>query len=264
MGIMTAEQLFKEGRLNESLEQLQQEIRKAPADAKRRTFLFQLLVINGAWERAFNQLKVIGELSAEGQLMASVFRPLLGLEPFRAEVFAGRRSPVLFGEPKPYQAKLVQALSSDPQQAASLRQAALEEAPAISGRLNGTPFEWIMDADARMGPVLEMVVEKTYYWLALEHVRSIKAQAPTDLRDMVWMPVELELVNGGQLSAFLFVRYPGSERSDDVGVRLSRLTQWEASEDGSQTGSGQRLLATDQDDHPLLELRDLVFDQPDD
>jgi type VI secretion system protein ImpE len=260
---MTSEQLFKEGRLDEALPQLQEEIRKAPSDPKLRTFLFQLLIINGTWDRAFNQLKVIGELSAEGQLMASVFKHLIRLESFRKEVFAGKRSPVLFGEPKPYQAKLVQALSSEPSQAQELRQAALEEAPAIGGTFNEKPFAWIMDADPRMGPVLEVVVEQTYYWMALEHVRSLKAQKPSDLRDMVWMPAELELVNGGQISAFLFVRYPGSEQSAEAGVRLSRQTVWEESAEGAQIGFGQRLLATEEDDQPLLELRELVFEQVD-
>ena len=256
---MTPEELFRAGRVDEALAELQVQIRKAPSNEKLRIFLFQLLIINGDWARAHNQLKVISELSADSHLLAAVFRPLIELEAYRAQVFAGQRSPLIFGEPEPFLGKLVQALSSEPEVAAELRAAAYEEAPARSGRLNGKPFEWIMDADARLGPVLEVAIERKYYWMGFHHLKSITTEAPTDLRDMVWLPAEFELVNGGRLSGFLYVRYPGSESAGNPAVRLSRVTEWEALPDGSNKGLGQRLLATDEDDFPLLELRQLEF-----
>lgn len=256
---MTAEELFKAGQLDESLAALQDEIRKAPANPKLRIFLAQLLMVNGAWNRAHNQLKVASEMSPEAHLMAAIFRPLIELEAFRKEVFSGQRSPLIFGEPEPYMGKLVRALSTQGEETQSLRAAALEEAPASSGQFNGRPFEWIMDADARMGPTLEVAIDRKYYWMGLHLLKSIKAAPPTDLRDLIWIPSEFELVNGGQVSGFIYARYPGTELAEDANVRLSKVTEWQDTPSGS-IGVGQRLLATDQDDFAILEFRHIEFE----
>ena len=261
---MTADEFFREGRLDEALEALQAEIRRKPADAKLRIFLFQLLAVNGAWERAHNQLKVLMEMTAESTLLAAVFKHLIELEAFRAEVFAGKRTPLFFGEPTPFVSHLVGALSaSTPEHAMALRAKALEDAPAVSGRCNDAPFDWIMDADARFGPVLEVAIDRKYYWMPLHHLSSLTIEAPQDLRDLIWMPAEFNLINGGQVSGFIFARYPGTEKADDPAVRLGRMTAWNALEDGSNLGLGQRLFATDSRDEPLLEIRKLEFDQDD-
>lgn len=257
---MTAEELFKAGRLDESLSELQGQIRKAPSDPKLRIFLTQLLMINGAWSRAHNQLKVLSEMSAEAHLLAAIFRPLIELEAFRSEVFAGQRTPLIFGEPSPFIGNLVKALSSEASDAANLRTSALEEAPARKGRINGQEFEWIMDADERLGPVFEVAVERKYYWMGIQHLRSITTEAPADLRDIIWLPAEFELVNGGKLNGFLYVRYPGTEEADEIELRLSKVTEWKSLSDGATVGLGQRLLATDKDDFSILDLRHLEFD----
>ena len=36
-------------------------------------------------------------------------------------------------------------------------------------------FEWIADADDRLGPVLEAIVNGRYYWVPFERVRRIQA-----------------------------------------------------------------------------------------
>lgn len=261
---MTADELFREGRLDEALEALQMEIRRKPADAKLRIFLFQLLAVNGAWERAHNQLKVLAEMTAESTLLAAVFKHLIELEAFRAKVFSGERTPLFFGEPAPFAGHLVSALSaSTPGLAMAMRAKALEEAPAIGGRCNETPFEWVMDADARLGPVLEVAIERKYYWLPLQHLSVLTIETPKDLRDLIWMPADFKLTNGGQVSGFIFARYPGTEKAADPAVRLGRMTSWEALEDGSNLGLGQRVFATDSGDEPLLEIRKLEFDHDD-
>ena len=54
---MQAQQLLRDGHPQEALQSLQAEIRKAPADASLRVFLFQLLAVLGQWERALTQLR---------------------------------------------------------------------------------------------------------------------------------------------------------------------------------------------------------------
>ncbi len=57
------------------------------------------------------------------------------------------------------------------------------------------------------------------------------------------------------------MRYPGSEGADD-GIRLARATSWTERPTGEQIGLGQRLLATDQGDQALLDIRHLVVAGP--
>ncbi|MEW8551662.1 MAG: tetratricopeptide repeat protein, partial [Candidatus Thiodiazotropha endolucinida] len=53
---MDAEELLKQGQLDEALQALQQTIRKEPSNAKFRVFLFPLLCVIGVWERALSHL----------------------------------------------------------------------------------------------------------------------------------------------------------------------------------------------------------------
>jgi type VI secretion system protein ImpE len=58
-------------------------------------------------------------------------------------------------------------------------------------------------------------------------------------------------------------RYVGSEAETDSSFRMGRKTDWIDTGNGLFTGIGQRMLATDQGEYPLLELRELYFDPPD-
>ena len=70
---MTAEQLLKEGQLDEALKALFQVVRDKPDDAKSRRFLFQLLSVLGDWKRADTQLQVLGEMDSESMMLARIF-----------------------------------------------------------------------------------------------------------------------------------------------------------------------------------------------
>src|SRR5882757_2735682 len=164
----TAEQSFKAGELSQSLASLQSEIKQRPADSKLRVFLAQLLMIQGQWDRALNQLKVVEELDAGTLPMVRAYQSTIQCERFRDSVFAGERSPLLFGDPEPWAAMLVQALSLQAQthlaQVEDLRAQAFELAPETSGVLNGERFAWIADADTRLGPIFEVLLNGSYYW----------------------------------------------------------------------------------------------------
>jgi type VI secretion system protein ImpE len=138
-----------------------------------------------------------------------------------------------------------------------LRAQAFEEAPASSGTLNGAPFDWIADADSRLGPMLEAVVNARYYWIPLNHIANLTVEKPEDLRDLVWMPAQFTWINGGQAVGLIPTRYPGSETHADSNVRLARRTEWQDLGHDTYIGFGQRMFTTNVDDFPLMEVRDL-------
>ena len=256
---MNAAEALHQGNLEQALALLQDQVRSNPSEVGHRTFLFQLLALLGQWARALNQLRVAGELDAGTLAMVQTYREALQCEVFRTEVFAGTRTPLIFGDPKPWIALLLQAqrLLADGAvaQAAEVRAEALEQAPTTAGDIDGAAFEWITDGDSRLGPMLELIVNGRYYWVPFDRVREIRLDAPEDLRDLVWMPAQMTWANGGQAVALIPSRYPGSERSADPDILRARKTEWIEQAPDTFVGAGQRMLFTDQGEYALFDIR---------
>jgi len=261
----TAEASLRDGDLATALKLLQDEVRSKPTDAKLRIFLFQLLSVTGQWERALNQLNVAATLDPSALAMAQMYREALRCELLRAEVFAGKRSPMVFGEPEQWLALLIESLllggRGQAAQAQKLRDEAFDAAPASPGSIDGVAFAWIADADSRLGPVLEAVVNGRYYWIPFTRLSRVDIEEPTDLRDVVWMPTHFQFINGGEAVGLVPTRYPGSETSADSGVCLARKTVWDEVSPGSFHGLGQRLLATPAGEHAVMDVRSLCLSE---
>jgi type VI secretion system protein ImpE len=247
-----------------ALAQLQAEVRANPSDPKRRVFLFQLLCVLGQWQRALTQLDLSAQMDAAALPMAQTYREAIACELLRAEIFAGRKVPLLFGEPEPWVALLVEALlregRGEADDARRLRDQAFEDAPTAAGRIDGEPFEWIADADMRLGPVLEAVINGRYYWVPFARLARIEIDAPVDLRDTVWAPARLTFANEGDTVALVPARYPGSEASTDGLIQLARKTEWDEPSAGFYVGRGQRLFTASGGDRPLLDTRVIEWD----
>lgn len=95
-----AELALKQGDALQALKLLTEQVRSRPQEARLRVFLFQLLAVLGQWERALNQLQVALELDAGMLPMVQTYREAIACEALRLEVFAGKRAPMLFGEPQ--------------------------------------------------------------------------------------------------------------------------------------------------------------------
>ena len=261
----TAEELVAAGEPQAALAVLQAQIRVQASDAKLRVFLFQLLCVLGQWDRALKQLDVCGEMDDANLAMVATYRDAVQSEPLRTAVFDGHTTPMVVGRPDGWLASLIESLRAegrgDTALASRLRADALEAAVPVSGRLNGEPFAWVADADSRLGPVLEAVIEGQYRWVPFEALSKVVIDAPTDLRDLVWAPAHLTLANGAELIALLPVRYPALASSDEA-MLLARGTDWLDTGNGQFHGIGQRLFVTDAAEVGMLDVRELIFDLP--
>lgn len=196
-----------------------------------RTFLFELLCFAGEYDRAEKQIDVLGRGSDEAEMGAWLYRAALQGESVRREMFAEGDLPS----------------SGSP--------------PPISGTLNGEPFDALLDADPRIGARLEVLAGGQYTWIPLEHVVSVKMEAPQRLRDLKWTPAVVQTGPGFQEVELGDVLLPATtplacDASDDE-VRLGRVTEWLETEDGTVVPSGQKLLVVDDEPFPFLELREL-------
>ena len=260
--------LIAQGQLQQAQAQLVAAIKARAADPSLRMAYFQLLALQRNWEKALLQLATAAQMDDSLLMVAQQGRLCIQCEVHREKVIAGQLTPMVFGEPLPWLSSLLQAHALFTQgrhtPAAELREQALSDAPAIAGRIDGQPFEWIADADLRFGPVLEVFVEGRYSWLPIQHLARLELDAPSELRDVLWMPARFFLTNGGQVPGFLAARYPflpDHPLNDDPLILLGRKTEW-VEQDGLQIGLGQRLLATDTADFALLDVRRIELDQP--
>ena len=244
---MTAEEHVRAGRLAEALAELQAEVKKRPSDPKLRIFLFQILAVQGQWDRALTQLEVVSDLDPGAVSMHQTYREILRCEVQRREVFAGRQAPLFFGEPAEWMALLLRATQLGAQgkfeEARPLRERAFEEAPATSGTIDGRPFAWIADADTRLGPILEAIVNGKYYWIPFTRLSEHPdREADRSCATSPGLPAVLTFTTGGQSVAFIPTRYPGSEGAADPRVVMARSTEWSEPAPDVHHGLGQRLL----------------------
>jgi type VI secretion system protein ImpE len=242
---------------------LKAEIRQAPRDARLRIFLFQLFCITGEWDRALTQLNVAGELDPGAGPMVQTYQVAIRCEVLRAKVFAGQRSPTVLGDPGPWLPLLIEATRllgvGEAGRAAQLRDAAFDAAPSNAATLDGAPAEWLADADPRLGPAVEAIVEGRYVWIPYARIRTITFDPPADLRDQVWMPARFTWDNAGEAVGFIPTRYPGTTDSTDPALLLARRTEWLEQADWS-IPVGQRMLVTDGAETALMDIRRLQIE----
>ena len=84
---MNPQELYRAGRLTDAIKALSAELRDNPTDAKRRTFLFELLCFAGD-ERADKQLEVLGQAGPSSEMGVLLYRSALYAERQRQDLFS--------------------------------------------------------------------------------------------------------------------------------------------------------------------------------
>jgi type VI secretion system protein ImpE len=263
---MTGKELLDAGDLAGAISQLSAELRIAPRDNAKRTFLFELLCCEGDLDRAAKQLEAIGTESSERDLAVQRYRNVLEGERRRRRVFSDGLAPGLPKKVPDYAHLHLDAVSRILQGQHAEARKLLEDAEAsrepVAGTINGDPFDDLKDADDLLGPFLEVIILNNYSWIPWESVRSVTMGAPQHLRDLVWLPAQVELHIGALGEVFLPVLYVDSYRHRDNQVKLGRITDWQTQIENLSLATGQKLLTTEKRDWPLLEVRELTFKGP--
>ena len=230
---MDAQSLYRAGQLQPAIEALGGELKKQPLDTRRRTFLFELLCFAGEYDRAAKQLDILADASAEASAGAMLYRSALHAERTRQELFTRDELPLGSAH------------------------------PAAPGELNGAAFTEFTDADPRIGAHLEVFIAGSYTWVPLAYVESIETAKPKRLRDLLWLPATLQTTADFRLQdlgeVLLPVLSPLSWKNPDDAVRLGRTTIWEEDLRYGEIPVGQKLLRCDDEEAPILEMRNLSF-----
>ncbi|HEY6945449.1 MAG TPA: type VI secretion system accessory protein TagJ [Candidatus Acidoferrum sp.] len=233
---MTVQQLFQAGRLEEAITALASEVRDNPTDLKRRTFLFELLCFAGDYSRAEKHLDVLSQGGPQSEMGVLLYRGALAAEKTRHEMFEKQEYP------------------KSAQDTSALK---------VSGTINGKAFHNLLDSDDRIGANLEVFVAGSYLWIPFSLLSSVHIDPPKRLRDLLWIPATVRTsaaFTGRELGEVLLpVLNPFSWRSTDQAVRLGRATAWEDDGGGEPFPKGQKVLLADDEEWPILELRDVEF-----
>lgn len=230
---MDALSLYRSGNLRAAIDALGDELKKQPLDAKRRTFLFELLCFAGEYGRAEKQLDILSDASAEAAAGAMLYRSALHAERERQEMFANNQLPLGTAHASP------------------------------EGELNGAAFPGLSDADPRIGAHLEAFIAGSYTWIPFAYLESVETETPKRLRDLMWLPAVVRTTSDFRLQelgeVLLPVIAPLSWKHGDDTVRLGRTTVWEDDEKHGAVPFGQKLLISGEEETPLLEIRKLSF-----
>ena len=264
---MTADELFKAGKLDDAIEAQIADVKQHPADHAKRLFLFELLAFAGDLERARRQVKAIQYDEIELEAAAQSYRKLIDAEEKRRKVFEEGVAPKYLQEPPPHVTQRVEALGwlrqGEPAKAAAILEEANEAIPHITGTLNKNAFESLRDCDDLFGSVLEVMALGEYYWVPLEQVEALAMNPPSAPRDLIWIPARLELAEAASGEAFLPALYPGTHKQADDALRLGRMTDWNETEGGPVLGVGLRSFFMGEDSVSILEWRELLVDAND-
>ena len=233
---MTPLALYREGKLREAIAALGDEVRSNPLDAKRRTFLFELLLFAGEFDRAEKQLDLLAGNNPEAAAGTLLYRSALHAERIRQAMFANRETPPIKDE------------------------------PVHGGACNEKPFAEFSDTDPRIGPNLEVFVAGSYTWIPIHYLRRVEIQPPANLRDLVWAQARVETSSDFRLQelgeVLLPVLCPLSSRHGDESVHLGRESAWEPDETYGEVPFGAKMMDVDGVDVPLLEIRSVVWSAP--
>ncbi|HXC62441.1 MAG TPA: type VI secretion system accessory protein TagJ, partial [Nitrospiria bacterium] len=228
------------GKLNEAIGALNEQLRRDPTNGKARTFLFELLCFSGEYDRAEKQLAVLSQGGQQSELGGLLYRGALSATRARQDLFEKKEFPKPVG--------------------------AAENKGSVSGTINGTPFQTMVDADSRVGANLEVFAAGSYFWLPFAFLSSIEISPPKRLRDLLWIPAIIrtsaEYQDKELGETLLPALTPFSGKHADDSVRLGRETLWEEDEDGQDYPIGQKMLLADDQEIPILEVRKLEFTSP--
>lgn len=260
---MKAKELLEANQLSAAVAELTQEVKHHPADSRLRTFLFEVLCFSGDFERAERQLDVIGHQDEKTGIGVEVYRNLIRAESARKKLFDQGLKPTFLADPPPYVTAVLEAINCLREgklaEAKVLVNQSQEESPSIKCRVNGTEYLTFRDSDDRTASILEVFAQDVYAWVPFAQIVKVTINAPKHLRDLLWVPASMEVMDRPPVDVFLPVLYVGSEQDENDQIRLGRMTDWIALGEGIAGGLGQKVFVTGDQEKAILEIRDMEF-----
>mgnify|MGYP001329836598 CR=1 FL=1 len=256
----SAQSHYQKGHLGAAVAAAAEELRLDPANTGKRAFYAELLCLQGAYEKADQQLATLLTLDPAAALTVSTWRHLVHAAQARHDVFNAGRAPELIGPATSRVEKRLEILlalrEEDLRRAAQLAQELEATRPTLAATVNGQAYEDVRDADDVCADVLEALASNgKYFWIELAQIRELSLQPPQRPLDLLWRRATLFLSNGSEGEVFLPCTYPTA--TDDEAALVGRTTDW-LNQEGLVRGVGQKLWLVGEDALPLGELHEFT------
>jgi type VI secretion system protein ImpE len=261
---MNAQELYREGRLQDAIATATEEVKNNPTDASRRGFLCQLLAFAGDLERVDLHLDVLGHQDPGATMAVGMLRHLVRAEQARRQFFSDGRLPEFLGEPSPVlrlhleaSIRLREGMAAE---AVALLEKAEEQRPKLTGKCDGQPFNDLRDLDDLTAPLFEVLTSNgKYYWIPMERVELVEFRPYERPYDLLWRGAHMIVRDGPDGEVFIPALYAGSNAEADDRFRLGRMTDWRGGDGTPVRGIGQRTFLIGEKDRPILEMSNLTF-----
>ena len=258
-----ADDLFASGDIPGARAELINQVRSEPGNIAVRMFLFQLFSLSGEWKKAKSQLETLAKLDPELRMLCVAYSQCIDAEIDREKAFNGETDmPVLskVDWAEGFSGAVKRFINEEDGADQALLKM-LEGLPECKGQADDdVKFDWIMDADPRIGPAIESIISGRYGLIPFTDLETLTISKPQDLRDTVWAKAEFGLRLGAKVSGFIPVRYPGSHNSDDNLVVRGHSTVWQ-DKNGVELGLGHRtLMMSGGTEKPLLNFEKITFE----
>lgn len=261
---MDSKDLIKAGNLSDAYKQLITEVKSSPADAGKRTLLFQVLSFCGEWDKAERHLDLIAAQDpVGGGPGAQVYKSLILAEKERVNVFKRNNLPSFLPETPQYfnmyNAALDKLGENKIDEAKGLFDRVNAQRPDLKGTVNGKEFTGFEDTDSYVSIFLEAIVHEHYIWIPFETIKELIITPPKTLFDLIWVMANITTWEGLTMSGFLPVLYYGSSNHEDDRIKLGRMTDWSPLGGPFSKATGQHVYQIGEEDVPILEIREVLF-----
>lgn len=239
-------------------------VKAKPTDMTARTFLFELSIFAGEFERAEKQLDVLGQQDVNAMIGTQIYRQCIAAERVRQKVFTSDAVPQFITAKPAYVGLLLDAIRDLRNGNAEAAREKLDQSendrPANAGKINGvTEFEDFRDYNDLTSGVLEVFLKGEYVWLPLENVKRIRIDKPQSLRDLYWTQATVESIDGTNGEVHLPALYTNSFKNTDNEIRLGKATDWIDAGADIFIGAGTRLFWIDGAAQPFAKIEKVEF-----
>lgn len=251
---MTPTELFHEARLTEALEAQRAVVAARPDDVAERMLLCELLAFTGDRDAVLKHLDRLANEPPDVQEYLREWRELLHADGAR---HAGQPPDPLQSRTAQFVLRLRANADSrwfDPERAVNSLDDADELAPCVEGHVDGRPFEGWRDADDLLGPMLEVFRGDRFAWVGTEQVRKLRLEVGHELRDILYRPATLWLVDGSEHEVFIPGLYVRTADHPEDGIRSGAGIDW-VDRDGIMRGLGSRTFLFGEEELTMDEFR---------
>lgn len=258
-----AKALLDAGNLNGAIEAALKTVKAKPTDIHARTFLFELSLFSGDWDRADRQLDAIAHQDANSMVGSIIYRQTLAVEKQREKTFTEGVAPEFITPPPQYVMEAIYAINSIKEgkiaEARDVLDKVEEERPAFTCKVNGEDVEDFRDCNDITSTVLEVIIKDNYIWVPIEQIAKLKILERKTLRDLFWLQAELETTSGTKGEVIIPALYSGSYRNSDDQIRLGRSVDWRDLGKDLYVGEGMKLFWLNGKATPIFEIREVEF-----